>query len=116
MGFTPGTSASYVVSANADLWTISSGYNQDLAIFISGGAFTAPTLLAWKESGGSAGTFSPNAAYAETAVDLQSGVAYSIWIAWKTNGPDPSTIYAAAGPLPGGGGYSPTRLTVIPQQ
>jgi len=115
MSFTPGTTGNYVVSANADLWTISSGFNQDIAMFISGGSYASPTLLAWKESGGSAGILSPNAAYAETVVNLQSGVTYSIWIAWKTNGPDGSAIYAAAGPLPGGL-YSPTRLTVIPQQ
>jgi fibronectin type III domain protein/cysteine-rich secretory family protein len=116
MQFTPGTTANYVVSANIDLWTLNSGYNQDIGIFISGGSFTTPTLLVWKESGGSAGTFSPNAAYAETVASLQSGVTYTIWLSWKANGPAAgATIVAAAGPLPGGL-YSPTRLTVIPQQ
>ena len=116
MLFTPGTTANYVVSANADLWTANAGFNQDFAIFISGGSFATPTLLGWKESGGYAGTFSPNAAYAETVVSLQSGTQYTIWLAWKTNAnAGGATIFAAAGPL-AGGLYSPTRLTVIPQQ
>jgi hypothetical protein len=115
MNFTPGTTGNYVVSANADLWTVTSGFNQDMGIFITGGSFTTATLIVWKESGGSAGAFSPNAAYAETVVSLQSGTQYTVWIAWKANHGGSSTIYAAAGPLPGGA-YSPTRITAYPQQ
>jgi hypothetical protein len=113
--YTPGTTANYVVSANVDLWTANAGYNQDVGLYISGGAFTTPTLLAWKESGGFAGTFSPNAAYLETLVNLQASTTYTIWIVWKTNKPaGGATIFAAAGPLGGGLGFSPTRLTLIP--
>ena len=112
--FTPGATAAYLVSANADLWTANAGYNQDFGIYISGGAFGAGTLLAWKESGGSAGTFSPNAAYVETSVTLQSSTAYNVWIVWKTNRPaGGASIYAGAGPL-SGGSFSPTRLMIIP--
>jgi hypothetical protein len=115
MVFTPGTTGNYVVSANADLWTANAGFNQDIAIFISGGSFATPTLLGWKESGGYAGTYSPNAAYAETVVGLQSSTQYTIWLAWKTNvSAGGATIFGGAGPL--SGLYSPTRLTVIPQQ
>jgi hypothetical protein len=114
--FTPGATAAYVVSGNADLWTAYAGFNQDLGVYISGGAFASPTLVAWKESGGFGGTFSPNAAYVETVVNLQASTPYAIWLVWKTNSPaSGATIYAAAGPLPSGGSFSPTRLTVIPQ-
>jgi hypothetical protein len=97
------TSLAYI-SANADLWTAQAGYNQDLGIAING------TLSAWKESGGFAGTFSPNAAYLQHVVELQAGVQYSIRLQWKTNIPAPgATIFAGAGLL---GNFSPTRLTV----
>jgi hypothetical protein len=114
LGFTPGSSGNFVVSANADLWTATAGYNQDIGIVISGGSFTTPTLVAWKESGGRAGTYSPNAAYVETELALQSATTYSIWLVWKTNAAaGGATIFAAAGPL-AGGQYSPTRLLLFP--
>jgi hypothetical protein len=110
---TPSGTGNYMLSANADLWTANAGFNQDIAIFISGGAYATPTMLVWKESGGFAGTYSPNAAYAETVVSLQASTPYTIWLAWKTNKPaGGATIYAGAGPLTGGA-YSPTRLTVV---
>jgi hypothetical protein len=113
---TPAATASYIMSANADLWTANTGINQDLGIVITGGAYTTPTLLAWKESGGFAGTYSPNAAYVETVVNLQASTAYTISLVWKTNAASSSSmIYAAAGPLTSGGTYSPTRVTLIPQ-
>ena len=114
MTFTPGTTGTYLLSANADLWTANAGFNQDFGIYISGGAFSSPALVVWKESGGHAGTFSPNAAYAETVVSLQGSTTYTIWIAWKANMADGGSIYAGAGPLPGTAQFSPTRLTVIP--
>src|SRR5207249_7126109 len=62
---TPLVDSQALISANADLWTANAGINQDIGVAISGGAY--PTAAgqpeAWKESGGFAGTFSPNAAY-----------------------------------------------------
>jgi hypothetical protein len=110
---TPAADSIAWIGANADLWTANAGYNQDLGITISGGAFptTAGQPEAWKESGGFAGTFSPNAAMAQTVVPLTHGVAYTIKLQWKTNKNAPgATIYAGAGPI--GGKFSPTRLII----
>jgi hypothetical protein len=108
----PTAASTAILGANADLWTSSAGYNQDLGIFVSvnGGA---DTLVAWKESGGSAGTFSPNAAFVHTVYSMTSGTNYVFKLKWKTNKPDPGGIYAGAG---NGPQYSPTRLTaeVVP--
>src|SRR5207302_886555 len=48
---TPGADTNSVLGANADLFTNTAGYNQDIGIFVSdnGGA---DQMLAWKESGG----------------------------------------------------------------
>ena len=101
-------------TGNADLWTANAGYNQDIGIFISGGAFGSPpgTLISWKESGGFAGTFSPNAAFVHGIVrTLAAGTTYRIALRWKTNKPAGGvTIYSGAGPI--SGQFSPTRLTV----
>ena len=101
-----------LVSGNADLWTANSGYNQDLGIFVSvnGGA---PTLVAWKESGGFAGTFSPNAAFVQAVYTMNPGNSYVFSLWWKTNKPASGTIFAGAGPI--GSAFSPTRLTIVPQ-
>jgi hypothetical protein len=108
-----GVSEPVLVSGNADLWTANGGYNQDLGIFVSEDGGT-PTLLAWKESGGFAGTFSPNAAFVQAVYTLEPGHSYAFSLWWKTNIPAPgATIFAAAGPI--GTAYSPTRLTVVPQ-
>jgi len=109
-----GTASTVVLSANADLWTADAGYNQDIGIFVSdnGGA---DSLLAWKESGGFAGTFSPNAAYLQTVYQMQAGDTYTFKLKWKTNKPASGvTIRSGAGPI--SGNYSPTRLTgqVVP--
>jgi hypothetical protein len=71
--------------------------------------------VAWKESGGFAGTFSPNAAYVETVQHLDAGVQYTYWLAWKTNKQAAGkTIFAAAGPLPPSTtSFSPTTLTAF---
>jgi hypothetical protein len=99
-----------VVGANADLWTDTTGYNQDLGIFLS--IDDAPSVLvAWKESGGFAGVFSPNAAFAQTVVLLPAGHKYRFTLQWKTNRPEGNaTIAAGAGPI--GPAYSPTSLFV----
>src|SRR5205807_8938970 len=56
-----------IVSANVDLWTSKAGFNQDVGIKVSGGLFpsAAGQPEGWKESGGFAGTFSPNAAFVQ---------------------------------------------------
>ncbi|MGD0834598.1 MAG: kelch repeat-containing protein, partial [Candidatus Dormibacteria bacterium] len=105
---TPGSSEDVLLSANSDLWTSTAGYNQDIGILVtpSGGS---PVLAAWKESGGFAGTYSPNAAYVETVYLMTQGTTYTVQIVWKTNKPAiGATIAAAAGSSPT---FSPTRLT-----
>ena len=100
----PATSVHVLLMANADLWTANAGYNQDLGIDVNG------TIAAWKESGGFAGTFSPNAAFVQTEVSMAGGTAYTVKLRWKTNKNAPgATIYAGAGPI--SGQFSPTRLT-----
>ena len=105
---TPVFSCQAIISANCDLWTANAGYNQDIGIFISGGSFGSGQIVAWKESGGFAGTFSPNAAFVETTQPFVKGVAYTVKVVWKTNKPAAgATIVAGAGTGP----YSPTRLS-----
>jgi len=123
---TPAANSTAIVSANADLWTQNAGINQDIGIAVSGGTGPGayPTVAgqpeAWKESGGFAGTFSPNAAYLQTAIPLSAGTAYTITLVWKANKlATGTTIVAGAGPLPvppSSGPpippvYSPLRLT-----
>jgi hypothetical protein len=105
---------SVILMGNADLRTANAGYNQDIGIAVSGG--TAPTLHyptmagqpeAWKESGGFAGTFSPNAAFVEIVIDLSANQDYTFKLQWKTSKGDPGTIYAGAGRCPTG--HTPTR-------
>jgi hypothetical protein len=105
---TPAADAQYRLSANADLWTATPGVNQDMGLVISGGEFGAGQLIGWKESGGFAGTFSPNAAFLETVVTLKSGITYTITFEWKANHPTNGTIVTGAGPS---SPYSPTRVT-----
>jgi hypothetical protein len=108
--YTPAVNGTAILSANADLWTATAGYNQDLGIFVRAG--TGPWLLvAWKESGGFAGTFSPNAAFVQTAYPLAAQTQYTFQLKWKTNRPAPGgAIFAGAGPI--GGLFSPTRITL----
>jgi hypothetical protein len=105
----PGVTSNYLLSANADLWTSVAGYNQDLGIMVSGGAFGAGTLVTWKESGGLTGAFSPNAAFAFGDVSLVGGTTYTVWLVWKANRPATGAIYAGAGPI--AAAFSPTSLT-----
>jgi hypothetical protein len=114
MSFNPGVDSIALLSGNADLWTANAGYNQDIGITLSGGSY--PTNggqpEAWKESGGFAGTFSPNAAYVQTAIQVSGGTTYTARLQWKTNKNAPgATIYAGAGPI--GPAFSPTRLSVL---
>ena len=112
MVFKPLSTGNVLVSVNADLWTASAGYNQDIALFVTdnGGA---PILLGWKELGGFAGTFSPNAAFLQVNYPVLTTHSYVITVEWKTNKPaSGATIYAGAGPI--SGLFSPTRLSVVP--
>jgi hypothetical protein len=96
-----------ILGGNADLWTANAGYNQDIAIWVNG------NLLGWKESGGFAGTFSPNAAYVQSVIPLPIGTtAPAMILQWKTNVSAVASgarIYAGAGPI--GLRFSPTRLS-----
>jgi len=108
---TPTITSTVILSANADLFTSSTGYNQDMGIFISGGSYgSSGQILAWKESGGFAGTFSPNAAFVQGVIDVTAGTTYTVTLKWKTNKPATgASIFAGAGTAPS---FSPTRLTV----
>jgi hypothetical protein len=111
--FTPTASCTTIISGNLDLWTASTGINQDIGIYWS--SSTNPgNIAAWKESGGYAGTFSPNAAYVQTTVALPSGTPYTIKLVWKANkNAAGKAIFAGAGPWPAtGAAFSPTRLIV----
>lgn len=107
---TPNYNCVAVLTANSDLWTAVAGWNQDIGIFVSGGTYGSGQVVGWKESGGYAGTFSPNAAYLETLAQFVLGTTYTIKIQWKTNrqAAPTTSIYAGAGVGPV---YSPTRLT-----
>jgi hypothetical protein len=109
---TPGANTDSIVGANVDLFTGQAGYNQDVAIFVTDNATpTIDTLLVWKESGGFAGVFSPNAAAAQAAYQMTSGHTYVFKLKWKANkNASGATIYAAAGPGPAP--WSHTRLIV----
>jgi hypothetical protein len=94
-----------LITANSDLWTSVAGVNQDIAITVGG------AVKAWKESGGSAGTFSPNAAFVQVVMPVASGSTSVVKIQWKAQQPTAGTIYAGAGPI--GTKFSPTRLTAL---
>jgi hypothetical protein len=104
-----------LLDGNVDLWTSTAGYNQDVGISVTGGT-AYPTKAgqpeAWKESGGFAGTFSPNAAFVQTMIPLNANTTYTIKLTWKANklSPASAAIWAGAGPI--GNQYSPTRLTL----
>jgi hypothetical protein len=100
-----------ILSANADLWTDTAGYNQDLGIRVSASGLP-DQIVAWKESGGFAGTFSPNAAFVQTVFAVNASTSYTVTLVWKTNKPSGATIYSGAGPLQPSMTFSPTRLTI----
>jgi hypothetical protein len=116
MAYVPTKDCTAIISGNVDLWTANAGFNQDIGISVVDTTFptTAGQPEGWKESGGFAGTFSPNAAYLQIVVSLKANTPYSIQLLWKANiaAPSTATIYAGAGPI--GGAYSPTRLTLQP--
>jgi hypothetical protein len=79
---TPGSSENVLLSANSDLWTFDAGYNQDIGIQVTPGA-GSPVLAAWKESGGFAGTYSPNAAFVETVYPMSAGTTYTVQVVYR---------------------------------
>jgi hypothetical protein len=108
----PGLDEDALVSGNADLWTSSAGFNQDVAVFVTdnGGA---KQLVVWEESGGFGGTFSPNAAFVQGIFHMTTGHTYVFSLWWKANkSATGATIWAGAGPI--AGQYSPTMMTVVP--
>ena len=113
----PAVDSMALITGNADLWTSTADVNQDLGIAVTGGppASSYPTVAGqpetWKESGGSNGTFSPNAAAVQAGLRLTAGYGYLITLVWKANkNSQGATIFAGAGPI--GSSFSPTRLTV----
>jgi hypothetical protein len=110
---TPSFNCQAILSGNSDLWTSVAGFNQDLGISIAGGTYpsTVGQPEAWKESGGFAGTFLPNAAFVQTIVPLVAGTTYTIKLQWKANKAGASTIWAGAGPI--ATKFSPTRLSAL---
>ena len=111
VSFTPSADGTAVIVANADLWTDTAGYNQDIGIEVSTGGFS--NVLAWHESGGFGGTFSPNAAAVQSQLYVRANTTYTATLVWKANKPMPSSarIHIGAGPL--GGAFSPTTLDVL---
>jgi hypothetical protein len=110
----PGGTCQAVISGNADLWTTKAGYNQDIGVYIqeANGTQYPGNIVAWKESGGNAGTYSPNAAFVQTVFPMTQGTTYHIKLRWKTNKDATNSddyIVAGAGPS---APFSPTRLTV----
>src|SRR5256712_299964 len=105
MSYTAIQNGSLILSANADLWTANAGFNQDLGISVDG------SIVAWKESGGFAGTLSPNAAFVQKVWPVTATTTYLIKVQWKANRADGGSIYAGAGPI--AGLYSPTSLTAV---
>jgi hypothetical protein len=108
---TPRFNAVAILYANADLWTTAAGDNQDIGIAVGAGT-VAPTIHSWHESGGFAGTFSPNAAFVHGVYGyFVKGTTYTVKIQWKTNHAQTAghVIVAGAG---AGAPFSPTRLSV----
>ena len=113
MTITPAFNCYAILSGNVDLFTSAAGNNQDIGIYVSPSSATQ-NIVAWKESGGFAGTFSPNAAFVQTVFPMTRGTAYTVKLQWKTNKAQTGSIYAGAGPWPSGSGLgSPTRLTAL---
>src|SRR4029077_6216377 len=112
LAVSPAVDSDAIISGNADLWTQNPGYNQDLGISVSGGGqypSTPGQPEAWKESGGFAGTYSPNAAFVQTVVRLKANTTYLVNLQWKANvAAAGTTIRSGAGAGPA---YSQSRLT-----
>ena len=115
MSITYPSATTYELTANADLWTETSGFNQDIGINVSPACAndSGNTLAAWKESGGAAGTYSPNAAFLQTVCVMNGGTQYTVTLVWKANQLMASDDVIAAGAGPAGGPFSPTSLVAM---
>jgi hypothetical protein len=109
---TPTGDGLVLVGASADLWTMSAGHNQDLAIMVTDvTAGTPAQLVVWKESGGREAAFSPNATFVQSPFQVIAGHTYVFSVWWKTNNSAPgATIKIGAGPI--ASAFSPTSITV----
>src|SRR4029077_3239940 len=107
IALTPTVDSWAIITGNADLWTATSGINPDLAVNVDS------AVVGWKESGGYAGTFSPNAATVQTTVQLTGGTTHVVKLQWKKKQATPgASIFTGAGPWPGTmPAFSPTVLT-----
>jgi hypothetical protein len=84
-----------VISGNADLFTANAGFNQDIALNVDG------SIASWKESGGFAGTFSPNEAFVQAVVPLTASASpHNVRLEWKTSSPRAPRPSMRRGPLP----------------
>jgi len=113
INITPAFNCLALLTGNADLYTTTSGQNQDIGIYVSPSS-ASQNIVAWKESGGSAGINSPNAAFVQTIFPMVRGTTYNVRLRWKMNIASGGTIRAGAGPFPRSAGLtsvSPTRLT-----
>jgi hypothetical protein len=113
--FTPSVASYAIIGGNSDLWTTTAGVNQDLGIAVTGGAFptTSGQPEAWKESGGM-GTFSPNAAFVQTVINVASGTPYTAKLVWKANAATAGTIFAGAGPIMGKNSNTCVNFRLVP--
>src|ERR1700694_2907253 len=114
---TPQVDSYALLSGNADLWTTVAGFNQDIGIYVAEADVNQYPghIVAWKESGGFAGTYSPNAAFVQTVFPMDAGTTYHVKLQWKANkstaGSPGEIIVAGAGPWPSTStNYSPTAL------
>jgi len=113
INITPAFNCLALLTGNADLYTTTSGQNQDIGIYVSPSS-ASQNIVAWKESGGSAGVNSPNAAFVQTIFPMVRGTTYNVRLKWKMNIASGGIIRAGAGPFPRSAGLtsvSPTRLT-----
>lgn len=110
---TPGVSETWSLAGNADMWTTALGINQDLGILVSPACTgdASPTTLVWKESGGSAGTYSPDAVYVQDACAMSVGTSYTVTLEWRSNLPIPAGQSIDIGAGPDGVTWSDTYLT-----
>jgi hypothetical protein len=107
-----GGAQTWFMGVNADLWTTTIGYNQDIGICLtqgsSVGSCSGAAIVGWKESGGLLAAYAPNAAMLESTVALQPGTQYTVTVVWKAN------VAYSRGAIYGGAGsgypYSPTTL------
>ena len=110
--FTPFYTGNALLTANADLFTGTSGTHQDLGICVAAaGTLTAGcgngTVVSWAENGG-ASSYQPIAALVEGSASVTSGTQYTIGVVWRAGASN--TIFAGAG------GSSPYSLSSVVAQ